>query len=103
MALDVGLDMLIARARKGDRVIATQIREVAYQLSFIRDAKWASAEYATLRRVIVAWRAGRRSDKETTASLGVVNERRKLKEANPNIKPEHLPTAPEQHEAPVIT
>lgn len=102
VALDVGLDMLIARARKDDRVIAIQIREVAYQLSFVEDAKWANAEYATLRRVIVAWRAGRRSDKVTRANLAIVNERRKLKKANPAIKPENLPKAPETHEAPVI-
>lgn len=99
VALDVGLDMLIARARKADRVIAMQIREVAYQLSFIQDAKWARAEYATLRRVIVAWRAGRRSASETRESLRIVNERRRLMEANPSIAADELPAAPERHES----
>lgn len=99
VALDVGLDMLIARARRADRDTAVQIREVAYQLTYITDGRWAQAEYATLRRVIVAWRAGRRTQKQTRESLRVVNERRALKAENPNIAPDQLPKAPEGHEA----
>ena len=98
VALDVGLDMLIARSKGADRVTAQQIREVAYQLSFIRDGRWAMLEYATLRRVVVAWRAGRRTQEQTRASLKIVDDRRKAKEANPDIDESQLPTAPERHE-----
>lgn len=98
VALDVGLDMLIARARGADRVTAQQIREVAYQLAFIQDGRWAEAEYATLRRVIVAWRAGRRSQTETRASLATMDERRSIAEKMSSVDESKLPAAPEKYQ-----
>lgn len=97
--LDVGLDMLIARTRKEDRVVAQQIRTVAYELTFVLDASWARVEYATLRRVIAAWVSRRRSTGETRANLQAINMRRARKVANPTISEDELPAAPERYEA----
>lgn len=96
--LDVSLDMLIARARGADRKTAQQIREVAYQLSYVRDGAWARAEYATLRRVVVAWRAGRKSQREIRADLATIDERRRLAGKQKRVDDTELPPAPEKYE-----
>jgi len=94
--LDVSLDILIARSKARDRIVAEGIREVAYELTFVMDMDWSSREYHALRRVISAWRSARRSNDETIASLLVINDRRRRTEAG--AKADDLPAAPEPFE-----
>ncbi len=95
--LDIGLEMLIARARGEDRVTARQIREVAYQLRFERDAEWVSYEYATLRRVIIEWASTSVTSQKARANLATIEMRRQMKEANPSVTEEELPDAPARY------
>ncbi|TFD05971.1 hypothetical protein [Cryobacterium sp. TMT1-66-1] len=76
--IDTAVETLIVLTRTDDRVIAERTREVLYQLNFLKDSDRQAIEYAAVRRVLVAWRAGKRSTAETLSGLAVVDERRRL-------------------------
>ena len=93
--IDTAVESLIVLTDGDDREIAERTRAVLYELSFLSDAERQASEYASTRRVLVAWRAGKRSTPETLSSLGVVDDRRRLIEAG---KPENVwPDAPEPY------
>jgi len=76
--IDTAIESLIVLTDAGDRVIAERTREVLYELSFLKEPDRQASENAAVRRILVAWRAGKRSSKETLTSLAVVDERRRL-------------------------
>lgn len=94
--IDTAIESLIVLTDGDDREIAERTRAVLYELNFLSDAERQASEYAAVRRVLVAWRAGKRSTSETLSSLAAVDGRRRLIEAG---KPEsELPAAPEPYE-----
>lgn len=93
--IDTAIESLIVLTNADDREIAERTRAVLYELNFLRDAERQASEYAAVRRVLVAWRAGKRSTPETLSSLDIVDNRRRLIEAG---SPEsELPAAPEPY------
>lgn len=76
--IDTAIESLIVLTSAEDRVIAEHTRAVLYELNFLRDADRQAFEYAAVRRVLVAWRADKRSTAETLSSLTVADERRRL-------------------------
>lgn len=94
--LDVALDVLLVKARRGDRQIADLIKRTVYELTFTQNAEWLVREYHTVRRVVAAWRAKRRSKGETLASLTRINSRRAM--IQDGVADEDIPAAPEPYE-----
>ncbi len=96
--LDIALDVLIVKGRRSDRGVAEAVKRIAYELTFTSDPAWLASEYQTVRRVVAAWRSGRRSISETLVSLTRLDERRQLKQSGK--AEEHLPPSPEPYERP---
>jgi len=92
--IDTAVETLIVLTSGTERDVAERARQVLYELTFIADDAQA-AEYAAVRRVLVAWRARKRSNEEILSSLTVIDVRRKGIEAG---KPtEELPPSPEPY------
>ncbi len=94
--LDTAVETLIVMTRGDDRRIAERTRQVLYELTFIADAQLAAVEYGSVRRVLVAWRAGKRTTAETMANLQVIDDRRAALEQG--TAPESLVASPEPYE-----
>lgn len=89
--IDTAIESLIVITDGSDRGVAERTREVLYELTFI-DAEAQRTEYAAIRRVLVAWRARKRTAAETLQSLETLDERRRLIESR---APGELPPLPE--------
>lgn len=85
--IDTAIESPIVLTEANDREVAERTREVLYELSFVQEPDRQASENAAVRRIMVAWRAGKRSSNETLSSLNVADERR------PSSKEVHLKTA----------
>ncbi|WP_167043155.1 hypothetical protein [Salinibacterium sp. ZJ454] len=94
-ALDTAVEMLIVITDGYDRAIAERTRQVLYELNFLRDTDAQRAEFASVRRVLVAWRARKRTAQETLASLDTIDVRRQMIESD--IVDRDLPESPEPY------
>lgn len=94
--IDTAVEALIVLTDGDDRRIAERARQVLYELTFVGDGDLASNEYSSVRRVLVSWRAQKRSAAETLASLEVIDRRREQLEGG--AMPESLPPSPEPYE-----
>lgn len=90
--IDTAVEMLIVLTDGEDRRVAERCREVLYELTFLEDFAAQRVEYASVRRVLVAWRARKRDTKETIANLDAIDERRRIIETGSD---ERLPDTPE--------
>lgn len=93
--IDTAVEMLVVLTKGDDRRVAERTRQVLYELTFIEDSSAQRLEYGAVRRVLVAWRAQKRTTKETLANLDIVDRRRKMLESGTT---ENLPPAPEPYE-----
>ncbi|MFD4957853.1 hypothetical protein [Microbacterium sp. NPDC058389] len=94
--LDTAVETLIVLTKGDDRKIAERVRQVLYELTFIADGHLAAIEYGSVRRVLVSWRAGKRSTQDTLASLQIIDGRRQALEAG--ARPDTLRPSPEPYE-----
>jgi len=93
--LDIALDVLIVKGRKEDKQVAQRLKGVVYELTFTEDSEWLAKEYQTVRRIVAAWRSAHRTPHATIRNLGIVEQRREMKQAG---KPEKdMPPAPEPY------
>lgn len=74
--MDTAVEALVVLTAKSERRVADATRQILYELTFMEDEEQRSKEFAAVRRVLVAWRAKRRSDAETIASLELLDTRR---------------------------
>lgn len=93
--IDTAIESLIVLTDASDREIAEHTREVLYELSFLKAPDRQASENAAVRRILVAWRAGKRSSNETLSSLAVVDERRRL--INSGAPEDSWPATPEPY------
>lgn len=89
--LDTAVEALVVMTRKAERAVAEGVRQVLYELSFIQDPERATVEFYAVRRVLVAWRAGKRSDSETLASLNIIDARRQMLESGADTPSPDMP------------
>ncbi|WP_223692777.1 hypothetical protein [Leifsonia poae] len=92
--LDTAVEALVVMTNKKERVVAERVRQVLYELNFIKDAEQAALEFHAVRRVLVAWRATKRSDEETIRNLNVIDARRQILEQGTDTA---LPAPPEPY------
>ena len=93
--LDTAVETLIVLTDGDDRRIAERVRQVLYELTFIGDGHQAAIEYGAVRRILVSWRARKRTTLETLANLDIVDRRRAAIEDG--ALPESLEPAPEPY------
>lgn len=94
--LDTAVEALIVLTDGDDRKIAERARQVLYEVTFIGDGHQAAVEYGSVRRILVSWRARKRTTLETLANLNIVDRRRTALEGG--ALPESLEPAPEPYE-----
>lgn len=94
--IDTAVEALIVLTAGNERRVAERARQVLYELTFIKDEDAQATEYAAVRRVLVAWRARKRTDDEVLAALNTVDARRRGIEAGKSA--DELPSAPEPYE-----
>lgn len=94
--IDTAVEALIVLTDGDDRRVADRARQVLYELTFIGDGDLESNEHSSVRRVLVSWRAQKRSAAETLASLDVIDGRREQLEGG--AMPESLQPDPEPYE-----
>ena len=92
--IDTAVEMLVVLTEGDDRRVAERVRQVLYELSFLKDWAAQRIEYHAVRRVLVAWRAKKRSIDETLANLDIVDNRRALIEEG---RTDDLPAVPEPY------
>ncbi|MFJ2542566.1 hypothetical protein [Microbacterium sp. NPDC087589] len=92
--IDTAVEMLVVLTTGEDRLVAERTRQVLYELNFLEDYEKQRPEYYAIRRVLVAWRAQKRTAEETLTSLDVVDRRRELIESGND---ENLPPSPEPY------
>ncbi|UOE43866.1 hypothetical protein [Agromyces larvae] len=92
--LDSAIETFLVIANQQERPIAERARQVLYELNFLKDDHAAWIEYSAVRRVLIAWRAGKRSDLETIANLDLIDIRRRIQEKQTG---EPLPAEPEPY------
>ena len=90
--IDTAVEMLVVLTAGDDRRVAERVRQVLYELNFLEDFAKQRIEYASVRRVLVAWRARKRDADATIASLDTIDQRRRIHESRSD---EPLPDSPE--------
>lgn len=95
-SIDTAVEALVLLTVKSERKVADSTRQILYELAFLEKADQRTNEFAAVRRVLVAWRAKRRTDEETLASLATVEARRKTIERG--IPETEWPPVPEPYE-----
>ncbi|WP_417555511.1 hypothetical protein [Microbacterium sp.] len=90
--IDTAVEMLLVITDGAERNVAARCRQVLFELSFLEDAEAQHIEYASVRRVLVAWRAQKATVEKTISNLRTIDLRRRLIEDGLHVT---LPESPE--------